>query len=296
MKLFRAFRYYNSKKSIMKNKEPIKIRRLIKEYYIFIRDFLSELFADKLSYYSASLSYYTLFSIIPLMVIILSIFTNLPIFEDVYKSIQSVLFENLMPTHSKEVLTYINGFVENSGKLGMVGVIYVLFASMMFFKNYDYIVNDIFETPRRSFWRSVTIYWTLVTLTPIMLVLSFYLSDKIQEVLDQNTLTSSIHLLTIFPFIIIWSIFFLSYKISANTDVSNKAAAISSFIASLAWYLAKVAYIFYVLHNKTYMSIYGGLSILLFFFLWIYISWAIFLHGLKFCYLLERDEEIEEIK
>ena len=277
-------------------KKPIKIRQLVKEYYIFIRDFLSELFSDKLSYYSASLSFYTLFSIIPLLVIILSIFTNLPVFEDVYTGIRSVLFENLMPTHSKEVLLYINTFVENSGKLGMVGVTYVLFASMMFFKNYDYIVNDIFETKRRGFWRSVTVYWTLVTLTPIMLVFSFYLSTQIQILLDKHEFTASIHLLHILPFFIVWSIFFLSYKISANTEISNKAAGISSFIASLAWYIAKSGFIFYVLHNKTYLSIYGGLSTLLFFFLWIYISWAIFLHGLKFCHLLEEDVEIEEIK
>jgi membrane protein len=230
------------------------------------------------------------------LVIVLSIFTNLPIFDEVYKGIQNIIFENLMPTHSKEVLLYINTFVENSGKLGMVGVTYVLFASMMFFKNYDYIVNDIFETKRRSFWSSVTLYWTLVTLTPIMLVLSFYLSSQIQELLDKHSLTASIHTLKILPFFIIWSIFFLTYKISANTNVSNKAAGISSFIASLAWYIAKSGFIFYVLHNKTYLSIYGGFSILLFFFLWIYISWAIFLHGLKFCHLLERDEEIEEIK
>jgi len=170
-------------------KKPIKIRQLIKEYYIFIRDFLSALFEDKLSYYSASLSYYTLFSIIPLLVIILSIFTNLPLFDDVYQSIQAMLFENLMPTNSKEILGYINNFVENSGKLGMVGVIYVLFASMMFFKNYDYIVNDIFESQRRSFWASVTVYWTLVTLTPIMLVLSFYASTQVQELLNQNSWT-----------------------------------------------------------------------------------------------------------
>jgi membrane protein len=277
-------------------KKPIKIRQLIKEYYIFIRDFLSALFNDKISYYSASLSFYTLFSIIPLLVIVLSIFTNLPVFDDVYQSIQTMLFDNLMPTHSQEILTYINAFVENSGKLGMVGVGYVLFASMMFFKNYDYIVNDIFETKRRNFWRSVTIYWTLVTLTPIMLALSFYLSTQIQNLLDKNTLTSSIHTLTILPFFIIWSIFFLSYKISANADISNRSAGISSFIASLAWSIAKNGFIFYVVHNKTYLSIYGSLSTLLFFFLWIYISWAIFLHGLKFCHLLERDEEIEEIK
>lgn len=276
--------------------KPIKIQQLIKEYFIFIRDFLSSLFQDKLSYYSASLSFYTLFSVIPLLVIVLSIVTNLPMFQDIYTNIQAILFENLMPTHSKEVLTYINSFIENSGKLGMVGVVYVLFASMMFFKNYDYIVNDIFETKRRSFWRSVTIYWTLVTLTPIMLVLSFYLSSQIQTMLDQNKWTATIHLLNMLPFFIIWSIFFMSYKISANADISNKAAGISSFIASLAWYLAKMGFVFYVVHNKTYLSIYGGFSILLFFFLWIYISWAIFLHGLKFCHLLDKGEEIEEIK
>ncbi len=277
--------------------KPINTKHLLKGYYIFIRDFLSALFEDKLSYYSASLSFYTLFSIIPLLVIILSIFTNLPLFEDVYNGIQTLLFENLMPTHSKEILLHINGFVENSGKLGMVGVTYVLFASMMFFKNYDYIVNDIFKSRRRSFWSSVTVYWTLVTLTPIMMVLSFYVSTQIQVILDKNQFTNGIQVLKILPFFIIWSIFYLTYKISANAKISNKAAGVSSFIASLAWYIAKSGFIFYVLHNKTYMSIYGGLSTLLFFFLWIYISWAIFLHGLKFCYLLDEEEdEIEAIK
>ena len=279
-----------------KKKTPLKTQHLIKSYYVFLRDFLSSLFQDKLSYYSASLSYYTLFSIIPLLVIILSIFTNLPIFDGVYKEIQSMLFENLMPIHSQDILTHINGFVENSGKLGMVGVVYVLFASLMFFKNYDYIVNDIFETQRRSFWSSVTVYWTLVTLTPIMMVLSFYISTQIQVILDKNQFTAGIEVIQVLPFFIVWSIFFLTYKISANVHVSVNAAGISSFIASLVWYIAKSGFIFYVMHNQTYMSIYGGLSILLFFFLWIYISWAIFLHGLKFCHLLECDDEIEAIR
>ncbi|MCK5854485.1 MAG: YihY family inner membrane protein [Sulfurovaceae bacterium] len=276
-------------------RKRIKAKRLLKDYYIFIRDFALALFEDKLSYYSSSLSFYTLFSIIPLLVIILSIFTHLPVFDDVYKDIQTVLFQNLMPTHSEEILTYINSFVENSAKLGIVGVIYVLFASMMFFKNYDYIVNDIFECNRRSFWASVSVYWTLITLTPIMLILSFYLSSQMQGILDNNRLTNGIELLNILPFFIIWGVFFLAYKISANTNVSKLAATLSSFIASLAWYVAKIGFIFYVLHNKTYLSIYGSLSILLFFFLWIYISWAIFLHGLKFCYILDRDEELEKI-
>lgn len=277
-------------------KRTIKLQTILKEYYVFVRDFISTLFDDKLSYYSASLSFYTLFSIIPLLVIVLSIFTNLPIFDSIYQNIETLLFDNLMPTHSKEILTYISSFVENSAKLGIVGVIYVLFASLMFFRNYDYIVNDIFESKPRRFWSSVSVYWTLITLTPIMLVLSFYLSTQIQLLLDQSELTAGLKLLTILPFFIIWGIFFLSYKISANTDISSMAASISSFISSLAWYLAKSGFIFYVLYNKTYLSIYGSLSILLFFFFWIYISWAIFLHGMKFCHMLDRDDEVKSIK
>jgi membrane protein len=275
----------------MKN---IQLKTILRDYYIFIRDFIKELFDDKLGYYSASLSFYTLFSIIPLLVIVLSILTHLPIFDEIYKNIQDILFANLMPTNSKEILTYINSFVENSGKLGIVGIIYVLFASMMFFKNYDYIVNDIFNTQKRTFWASVSVYWTLITLTPIMLVLSFYISSQIQKILNQNELTAGIEIITILPFSIIWFIFFLTYKISANRDISNRAVGISSFIVSLVWYLAKIGFIFYVFHNKTYLSIYGSLSILLFFFLWIYISWAIFLHGLKFCYILDIGDEVNK--
>ncbi len=274
----------------------LRIKTILKDYYIFIRDFIKAFFDDKLSYYSASLSFYTLFSIVPLLIIILSILTHLPIFESIYKNIEDIIFANIMPTNSKEILTYINSFVKNSGKLGVVGVIYILFTSMMFFKNYDYIVNDIFESKPRGFWSSLSIYWTLITLTPIMLVLSFYLSMQMQLLLNRNSLTSWIEIITILPFTIIWLIFFITYKISANREVSNSSALISSFITSLVWYLAKIGFIFYVIHNKTYLSIYGSLSILLFFFLWIYISWGIFLYGLKFCYILDRDDEINEIR
>ncbi|MGD9654678.1 MAG: hypothetical protein AB7U44_05730, partial [Sulfuricurvum sp.] len=40
--------------------------------------------------------------------------------------------------------------------------------------------------------------------------------------------------------------------------------------------------------NKSYATIYGSFSIVLFLFLWIYASWIIFVYGLKLCYLLNR--------
>jgi membrane protein len=275
----------------------LKTKILLRNYYIFFRDFLKDLLDDRLGYYAASLSWNTIFAIIPLLVILLYVFTTLPYFDAVYENVKHLIFTNLLPTESKEIMASINTFIENSDKLGQVGFFYVTFAAIMFFKNYDYIVNDIFETPRRGILESIKTYLILITLLPIMMGGSFYLSSFIQSYLDKTSVTSLIHIYYFLPFLIIWGAFYITYQLSANIPIRKRAAVTSSFIASLIWYLSKSAFVFYVVHNKTYASVYGSISTILFFFLWIYISWAIFLHGLRFCYLLDKneDEEIDEI-
>ena len=276
-------------------KTNTQLKKILKNYYIFLRDFLGDLFDDKIGHYASSLSWSTLFSIIPLLVIMLWVFTTLPVFDTVYQKIESLIFANLLPTDSKEVMVYINTFMENSNQLGYVGAFYVTFAAVMFFKNYDYIVNDIFSTPSRSIREAVKTYLLLLLIIPAMMGASFYLSTFIQGYLDKNSITSNIHLFYFLPYLIVWMVFYVLYQMSANTPIAVSSAMISSFISSLIWYLSKSAFVFYVLHNKTYASVYGSISTILFFFLWIYISWAIFLHGLKFCDLLNKEEEIDHI-
>ncbi|MEA1880036.1 MAG: YihY family inner membrane protein, partial [Campylobacterota bacterium] len=260
-----------------------QITVLLKNYYLFIRDFFSDLFDDKLGHYASSLSWSTLFSILPLMVIVFSVFTSMPIFDSVYSKIEKLIFSNLMPTDSKVVMDYINTFMQSTDRLGYIGGGYVTFAVFMFFKNYDYIVNDIFNTSSRSLWKASKTYLLLLILIPTTLGLSYYISSFVQVYLDANEITSSIHIFTFLPFLMTWMTFYIAYQLSANIHIDVQAAVISSFIASLIWFLSKMGFVFYVVHNKTYESIYGSVSTLLFFFLWIYISWAIFIHGLKFC-------------
>jgi len=272
-----------------------KLSVILKNYYLFLRDFFKDFFDDKLGHYASSLSWSTLFSLIPLLVIMLSIFTSMHMFDDFYANIEKLIFSNLMPANSELIMKYINNFVSSTDKLGYIGVIYVIFAVFMFFKNYDYIVNDIFDTKCRSLWEAFKTYSLLLLIIPVLLGVSFYLSTFIQGYLDKNTITSMIHIYSFLPYLIVWMIFYIAYQLSANIHIDRQAALVSSFISSLVWYLSKSAFVFYVVHNKTYASIYGSISTLLFFFLWIYISWAIFIHGLKFCDLLNKDEEINHI-
>jgi len=273
----------------------VNLKIILKNYYVFLRDFFADLLDDKLGHYASSLSWSTLFSIIPLMVITLAIFTSMPIFHQVYGDIEELIFSNIIPTHSELVIGYINEFVISTDKLGKVGAIYVFIALTMFFKNYDYIVNDIFDIPSRKFAKAFKVYSMLLFVIPLVLGLFFYISSFLQGLLDKSTLTEFIHIFTLLPFLSTWMTFYITYQVSANTSIDVPAAVISSFIASLVWYLSKSAFVFYVVHNKTYESIYGNISTLLFFFVWIYISWVIFLHGLKFCNLLNKEEEIDHI-
>ncbi|MCF6205496.1 MAG: YihY family inner membrane protein, partial [Sulfurovum sp.] len=274
-------------------REDKSFKRLLSDYYLFFRDFFKDLLDDRLGYYAASLSWNTIFSMIPLLVIFLYVFTTLPIFNELYDKVQQLIFANLMPTQSEEIMKSINRFIANSGKLGMMGAGYVIFAAIMFFKNYDYIVNDIFEQPPRGILRSIKTYLLLIILIPAMIGASFYLSRFIQGYLDQSSITSAIHIYYFLPFLIVWMAFYITYQLSARIRIKKRAALTSSFIASLIWYLSKSGFVFYVMHNKTYTSVYGSISTVLFFLLWIYISWAIFLHGLRFCYLLHKGVKIE---
>ncbi len=249
------------------------------------------LYDENITMYASSLSFHTIFSIIPLLLVSFSIFTKMPSFENYYGKIKEFIFSNLMPAHQETATKYLEGFLQNSEKLGLIGFVFVIFASLMFFQNFEFIVNKIFRSKQRSVWQSITTYWTLVTLGPIALALSFFLSKSVQNLLDSFAYTSWINFLSIFPYLIIWGLFFITYIISANTRISPKAAAISSFSASLVWYVGKSLFVYYVIYSKTYLTIYGSSSVILFFFLWIYISWIIFLYGLKLCHVINQKTE-----
>ena len=99
----------------------------------------------------------------------------------------------------------------------------------------------------------------LLYFLPVMMGASFYLSSFIQGYLDKTEVTSMIHLYSILPYTIVWTAFYIAYQLSANTQIKKRAALISSFIASLIWYLSKSGFVFYVMHNKTYTSVYGSI-------------------------------------
>ncbi|MDD5052408.1 MAG: YihY/virulence factor BrkB family protein [Sulfuricurvum sp.] len=246
--------------------------------------FVLLMFDREITVYASSLSFYTIFTVVPLLIISLSLIANVPVFNDQYAKIQIFIFENIMPGQTEAIAGYLESFFRNSVQLGVIGFTTMIVSSMLFFQNFEHIVGKIFNAHKRGIWDSITTYWTLITLTPIVLIASLSLKAYLQA----NMSGFALHALSIFPFLLLWGIFFLIYKIAVNAKVTLKAASISSFIVAVIWGIAKNSFIQYVFYNKTYATMYGSFSSLIFFFLWIYVSWIIVIYGMKLCYLINR--------
>jgi membrane protein len=176
-----------------------------------------------------------------------------------------------------------------------MSLIMLFVSSLFFFKNYEFIANRMFHVAQRNFIGSVGVYLLMLIITPVSLGSAFFITSYIASLMATNSFTDSVNILPLIPYLIIWTLFFILFKFSANTKVYTKPALISSLIISVVFSLAKNSFIYYVVLNQSYTTIYGSFAILLFLFLWIYFSWIIFIYGLKLCYLLNRFYKRKEL-
>lgn len=231
--------------------------------------------------HASSLSFYSVLNIIPMLSLSFFIFSRMPNFKAQSEMINNFIFGLLLPGKETNSINYIEQFLQNSTKLDAVGIVAMIFALFMFFNSYENTISHISNTPKRNFFSSLSIYWTLVTLAPLGLFMSFYLSYKIQKYID--LLGLGFNFLNVLPFLIIWILFFISFHISINKNLNPKIIALVSFLVALIWNIFKSTFVLYVSFNKVYASIYGGFSAILFFFIWIYFSWIIYLNGIRIC-------------
>ena len=251
-----------------------KIWILVRYLYVFLK--------GDLLYYASSLSFYTIFALLPMLLIVFSLVAAMPEFKENLESFKNLIITNFIPTHSDVFLSYMDSFLQNSTKLGGMGFIYAFVTSILFFKNYQDIAGKIFHTKGRGFWDSISVYWTCMTLFPLGILFSIYLSTKAYVYLQELGYSAFVAwFFQLTPYLVAWAVFFMLFKISANTKISNKNTLTSSLITALLWSICKWGFVYYVFYNKAYLTLYGSFSILLFLFIWVYLSWAILLFGMS---------------
>lgn len=251
----------------------------IKQNIITVYNFLTH--EQEILYYAASLSFYTIFAIIPLLFIVFSIVSNLPSFQGELDELKQLIFSYIVPTNSDILNKMLDTFIVNTPRMGIVGFIYIIFTSLFFFRNYEFITSRMFNSKPRRFLDSLMVYWVLITFFPIMIALAFYGINELKALFlnpVQIFLFSKIA-----PWISTYIFFILLFQLSANKSLNKKILFASTFICASIWQFFKWGFFSYIAYNKAYPSLYGSISILLISMLWIYLFWTILLFGMRLC-------------
>ncbi|KES15600.1 virulence factor BrkB family protein [Gilliamella apicola] len=238
---------------------------------------------DRLTTSSAELAYTTILALVPLITVIFSLLSAFPMFDEISQSLKRLIYSNLVPTASDTIQNYLEQFIANTKKMTFVGIIGLMVTSLLLINSINNALNRIWRTKRkRSFMYNLTMYWTILTLGPILAGSSVAVSSYIFSLKWLSTAASGDLLLSTLPFIISIVGFWLLYSIIPTESIPFKEAAIGALVAAILFEIGKRAFALYVTSFPTYQLIYGVVSSIPIMLVWIYCSWCIVLFGAEF--------------
>lgn len=249
---------------------------------------------------AASLAFTTLFALVPLMAVVLSIFSAFPVFEDLSDQIRDYAFEQFVPGVGDAVQEHLEQFVAGAGQLTAVGTIFLVVAALLLMNTIDHAFNEIWGIREdRHPVALFMVYWAVLTLGPLLLGFSVAISSYLfslplfRELDGGANLTSG--LLSIVPLLFSALAFTLLYAVVPNRRVPWRNAIIGGVCAALLFEGAKWGFARYVSMVPTYELVYGALSTLPFLMIWLYVVWLITLLGVEIsrCLTLYPQEALE---
>ncbi|MGE5506708.1 MAG: YihY family inner membrane protein [Actinomycetota bacterium] len=238
--------------------------------------------ADGASRMAASLSYTSLLALVPLIAIGLAILTAFPVFDTVRVQIQEWAFANFVPAVGAQVQDYIERFVANAGRLSAAGIVGLAFTSVMLLVTVEGSLNLVFRVARaRSVVSRLLIYWTLLTLGPLVLGAIFSLQGYLTALGRwSGAQPGTLELLaTPLPTVLSVLAFAGLFAIVPNRRVRLADAFIGGLAAGLLFAALRYGFGLYVTSSQAYTTVYGAVATIPIFLFWMFLSWAVVLVG-----------------
>ncbi|MFA5370869.1 MAG: YihY family inner membrane protein [Sideroxydans sp.] len=251
----------------------------------FLRFVLVRLRQDRCAEMAASLTFTTLLSLVPLLTIMLTVFSAFPVFADLSASLKSFVLSNLLPeTGGRLISGYMEQFAESASRLTAVGIAFLGVTAMWMMLTIDNAFHRIFRASRqRNLLQRVLVYWAVITLAPLLVGASLSLTSWLAGLSmghgSKQLSSFDVGILKLFSVSLTSVAFTLLFRVVPNRYVPMLHALIGGVVAAIAFELMNRVFAYYITQFPTYKLIYGAFSSLPIFLLWIYLSWLVLLIG-----------------
>jgi membrane protein len=234
---------------------------------------------------AAALTYTTVLSLVPFLAIAFSVLKGL----GAQNALEPLL--NQIAGDSQETISRIINYVNNTNmkSMGAIGLVMLIVTVVSLMGNIEEAFNAVWGVREtRSFQRRFSDYLSVIVVGPILLLAATSMTSSLQsqwmlQWLIQNTyLGGAIMMLFRFlPYLSVWIAMVFLYIYIPNTRIRFASAVTGGVIAGTVWELAQWGYFHFQVGVANYNAIYGTLSAVPVFLVWIYTSWLIVLFGLE---------------
>ena len=236
---------------------------------------------DRCPQAAAALTYTSLLALVPLMTITIAVVSAFPAFQAIEASAQQLIFDNLVPQVGTAVQEYLERFVANTGRLTAVGLVGLVVTAVLLLATIEGAFNGIWRVRESRPWLvRLLSFWAILTLTPVMFAASLSITIQFVRGSQLGTeLVGALPFVGFLPVLFEFIGFTALYWIIPNRPVQARDAVAGGLIAAIMFELSKAGFAVYLTAFPVYETIYGAVSTVPIFLVWLYVAWSIVLVG-----------------
>jgi membrane protein len=264
-----------------------------------------ELKQDQAGQMAAALTYRTIFSFVPLLMISMLAFRMFGDMDAAFVRLQQVVYSffdyqvsggaaeavALKSELDRQILEIVRSVTSlRFEAIGGVGLLLLIWAGLGLLISFEQCANRIYRAPQgRSILARIVTYWTLVTLGPLVLLVVLYVAQLAFDVAQGVPVLGPL-LGTLTRFRSVGAgflVLLLAYRLTPNTHVRFRPAVWGALVAATLGGLSRWGFGLYVSKALPYMKLYGAIGLIPLFLFWLYLTWLIVLFGMELAFTLQ---------
>jgi membrane protein len=251
---------------------------------------------------AASIAYYVIFSLFPLLLVIITAGSFFLKSEQVYFKITQLIQQSI-PAAYTLINDNLHQVLEQRGTVGVIGVITLLWAASGGFINLAYNINLAWlEAPQRNFLQGRLLAFEMIGSLSLLFFLSIIL-DWICNLLHVFDIPFASFMeldfwrwfSSVFSWLTIFLLFFGLYYWVPTVNVRGNAAFWAALITSVAWEFSTALFSLYLRSRfGRYELLYGSVGALVAFLFLIYILATVILFGAHLASAIDRKAKLDQ--
>lgn len=240
---------------------------------------------------AASLTYYSVLSVAPVLALIYTVARGLGAYRDLDVVIRNFFHDNSLLIDP--IVDFVDQAIESAkgGVLTGIGIVLLLWTVFRMLNNVEITMNRIWRIRKgRNLQRKFTEYFAVIILAPVVLIVgstvNVYLTTSLSNYFP---LVSGLvlQLLKLLPYVLVWLLFIFLFMFTPAGRVKFRYALAAALISGTIFQLVQWFYIRFQMGVSSYNAIYGSLALLPLLLVWLQLSWSIVLWGAELCYIFQ---------